>query len=346
MFFILLAGSALLILLLIVGFFYRIGKPVNIVLSDAYYHHAWKKKIVHSPMGNWFELGYHETDADPESFVVLARDYGKDHQSVYWKGQKQPVDYSTFHIDKENIPKDAQHVYFDQHYQDNLQVVIGADPQTYHLYKEGSAAFYQFWCQDVNAYYIAGQKINVDRKTFVRINATIAIDTNFVYAVLSKNDKTVVSEKLKRPAGEALAISQDYARIGNMILLSDWKNEFAVINFDHIDSIRLLNERTLVVNGQLIRDGLLLPGADVATWQELGRDHFKDKTNVYFDGKPIETADPSTFELIFEAYSKDHQHVFYEDRILTGANPATFVYQYNTGVATDGTLSFKDGIAL
>ena len=346
MFFVLLAGSALFILLLIVGFFYRIGKSVNIDLSNSYYHHAWKKKIVYSPMGNWFELEYHETDADPETFVVLARDYGKDNQSVYWKGQKQRVDYSSFHIDKENIPKDTRHVYFDQHYQKILQVIDGADPKSYQLYKEGSSAPYQFWHRDVKSYYINGKRLNVDRNTFARINTTLAIDSNSVYAIVAKNDKTEVVEKDKRPMGDIKSLSDNYACIGNAILLSNWKNEFAQIHFDHIDSIRVLNERTLVANGKLIKDGILISEADAVTWQELGRDHFKDKTNVYFDGKPLATADPATFEIIFEAYSKDRQHVFYEDRILAGANPSTFVYQYNTGVATDGTLSFKDGIAL
>jgi hypothetical protein len=344
MLFIILGGIALLLFFIIKGFFYRIGKPVNAALSDSYYHHAWKKKIVHSPMGNWFELGYHETEADPGTFTVITRDYGKDHQFIYWKGYKQEVDYTTFHVDAERIPKDSVHVYFDRHLDDTLKVIEGGEPQTYRLYKAGSRAYYEYWYRDATSFFIEGKKLNVDGKTFTRINSTLALDTNQIYVILTKDGRTEVKQKLNRPEGNADSLSENYARIGNMILHSNWKNEFARINFTHIDSIRLLNERTIAVNGQLINDGLLIPEADVVTWQDIGRDHFKDKKNVYFDGVKIEAADPLTFEVVYEAYSKDRQRVFYKEKILAGANPSSFVYQFNTGIATDGELLFKDGV--
>jgi hypothetical protein len=346
MFFIIIGGIVLILFFISIGFFYRIGKPVNASLSDSYYHHAWKKKIVHSPMGNWFELGYYETEADPGTFTVITRDYGKDHQSVYWKGLKQAVDYPTFYLDAERIPKDSVHVYSDLHLEDNLKVIEGADPTTYRLYKEGSSAYYQYWHQDANSFYLDGKKLNVDGKTFVRINSTLALDINHVYAIITKDDKTEVVQKLKRPEGEAQLISENYARIGNIILHSNWKNPFGAVNFNHIDSIQLLNERTLAVNGQLISDGLLVPEVDVVSWQDIGRDHFKDKKSVYFDGIKIEAADPLTFEVVYEAYSKDSQHVFYKEKMLAGASPSSFVYQYNTGIATDGELNFKEGVLL
>lgn len=346
MFIIIFGGIALILFFLVIGFFYRIGKPVNAELSDAYYYHAWKKKIVYSPMGNWFELGYYETDADPASFVVLANDYGKDHQSVYWKGLKQAVDYATFFVDAERIPKDSGHVYYDKHYKGNLQIIEGADPQSYRLYKEGSSAYYQYWYQDLHSFYIEGKKLNVDGKTFVRINTTLAFDTNYVYAIITNDTNTEVVQKLKRPDGEAQSISENYVRIGNKVLHSNWKNPFSIVEFNYIDSVRLLNERTLVVNGQLIRDGLLIPGADVATWQELGRDHFKDKMSIYFDNLKIEGADPLTFEVVFEDYGKDKRNVFYKNKILSGAKASSFMYQYNTGIATDGELLFKDGVVI
>jgi hypothetical protein len=339
-----LGGIALILFILVIGFFYRIGSPVNVSLSDSYYHHAWKKKIVHAPMGNWFELGYYETEADPGTFTVIGRDYGKDDQFVYWKGVKQPVDYTTFYVDAERVPKDSVHVYFDRHLDDNLKVIEGADPKSYRLYKEGSSAYYQYWYKDSNSFYLDGNKLNVDGKTFARINSTLALDLNHVYAIITNDTKTEVVQKLERPAGEAQSISETCARIGNIILHSNWKNEFSMINFSHIDSVRQLNDGVLVINGQLVSEGLLIHDADVASWQEIGRDHAKDKKSVYYNGAKIESADPLTFEIVFEEYSKDSQHVFYKDKILAGAKPSSFVYQFNTGLATDGNLVYKEGV--
>lgn len=295
-------------------------------------------------MGNTFELGYHEMEADSATFSVIAQEYGKDNQFIYWKDRKQDVDYLTFEVDAERIPKDAQHVYYyRQQYDSTLLVIPGADPQTYRLYKEGARGPYEYWHQDKNSFYVNGQAIAVDRKTFHRLNASLGLDTNYIYAIVYKDYKTEVIQKQKAPTGEARAISENYARIGNSILLSNWKNEFAIVHFKSIDSIRLLDERSLVVNEQLMHDGKLLPDVDVNTWQDLGRDHFKDKNSVYYDGQKIERADPATFQIVFEEYSKDSQHVFYKNKILEGAKPASFTYKYNKDIATDGTLFFKEG---
>jgi DKNYY family len=169
MLFIILTAFILLILCSGFYFFYRIGKPVNGKLSDAYYHHAWKKKVVYSPMGNWFELGYHETEADPATFTVIAKEYGKDAQFVYWKGRKQDVDQLTFEVSEEQIPRDGEHVYFEPDYENALTVIADADPKTYRQYKEGSTAWYQYWHQDKNYFFVDGKKLAVDRNTFVRL---------------------------------------------------------------------------------------------------------------------------------------------------------------------------------
>jgi hypothetical protein len=345
--FLIIAGFSLLVIMVWgFTFFYRIGKPVNAALSDAYYHHAWKKKIVHAPMGNWFELGYHETGADPATFTVLSRDFGKDQNTIFWKGRKQDVDYATFQIDNNRIPKDAFRVYYDKYYDNELKVVTGADPASYQPFKAALGPIYRQWHQDKHAIYLEGEKIAVDRSTFVLLNSTLGVDSLYVYVVftdVTKGDKTTVLQKESNPGGKAIPLSANYARIGNSIVLSNWKNEFAMVSFSTIDSIRVVNERNIVVNGQWVSDGIRIEGVDAASWQELGRDHFKDKDNVYVNGKRIADADPGTFEVVFELYSKDKNHAYYEDKKLAEVNPSTFHYKYNTGIATDGSLSFKDG---
>lgn len=324
-------------------FFNRLGELVNAAHSDSYYHHARKKLIVYSPMGNWFELGYYETEADPESFTVISREYGKDKKRIFWKGKAQPVDYRTFYIDEEGVPKDALHVYYEKKYQDTLAVIPSADPETYRCYKEGTEANYEYLHQDKNFFYLNGNKIEVDRKTFVRLNLTLGVDKNHVYAIVNRR---AVIPKLDTPPGDAAVISDNYARIGNAIIFSNWKTDFSVVNFPTIDSVHVLNDRNISVNGQLVRDGAHIPSVDLSTWEEMGPDHFKDRNSVYFEGLKIDQANAATFKVVAEGYGKDDQHVFYQDKKLNGADPVSFKYEFSTALATDGKLFFKNGEAI
>lgn len=324
-------------------FFNRLGEPVSAQRSDSYYHHARKKLIVYAPMGNWFELGYHETEADPATFTIISREYGKDLKQIFWKGKAQPVDNKTFLIDDEGIPKDDRHVYYEPMHKDTLAVIQDADPETYHCYKVGTQASYEFMHQDKNSFFLNGSKINVDRKTFVRLNLTLGVDRNHVYAIVNRS---AVIPKLATPPGDAAAISDNYARIGNAIIFSNWKTDFSVVNFPTIDSVHVLNDLNISVNGQLVRNGALIPGVDVSTWEEIGPDHFKDRNSVYFECLKIDQANAGTFKVVADGYGKDDRHVFYQDKKLNGADPVSFKYEFSTALATDGKLVFKNGEAI
>ena len=53
--------------------------------SDSYYYSYDKQQIRYSPMGNWFELGNTLIEgADVETFEVLARDFAKDKNNIYF----------------------------------------------------------------------------------------------------------------------------------------------------------------------------------------------------------------------------------------------------------------------
>lgn len=331
-------------IIIAIRFFHRIGKPVDATLSDSYYYHARKNIVVHSPMANWFELGYNEMDADPATFKVLSREFGMDQFSVYWKGKKQQVDRATFKVDENKIPKDAVHVYFERTYKDQLVVVEGADPESYHPLSIEDELVYQRWYKDKYAVYANGQKLNVDPKTFTRINSTLAADSFHLYSVTWNEDSLEVLQQAANQGGTFIALSENYVRNDNRIILSNWKNKFSILSFTQIDSVRVINDRNLVVNSEWISDGRLVEGLDVDSWVELGRDHFKDKNSVYYDGHKIKGADPGTFKVVYEDYSKDARYVYYKYQVLKNAQPETFEYQYNKNMATDGKLHFRDGI--
>ncbi len=330
---------------------FRLGKAVNEKISDSYYYHSIKNIIVYAPAGNWFELDYVELEADKDSFQPIAKEFGKDDASVFWRGKKQAVDYTTFTVDKDRIARDAMHVYSTNGYGKKLSIIEGANPKTYHRFDTGVEDWNRYWGRDDAHYFYLDKIVDADYHSFKRINNSIAIDTNSVYAIINKqvSDSLKVTEiqevvrKVAIPQGTAKAINGDYALIGNAIILSNWKTEFVLIPFTHIDSMRVIDERNIVVNNQLISDGKLYPEIDVVTFTILQRDYFKDKNQVYFDGQRIEHADPKTFEILNEDYSKDNQHVFYKNQKVEQASPATFTYDFATGLGTDGNKKFKEG---
>lgn len=339
----------------IVSLFMRVGKPVNAALSDSYYHHRWKNVIIYSPMGNWFELGYRELEADPETFTVFSREFAKDKQQVYWKDKIQNVDHASFTIDEQGTPRDAQHVYYHYDYGDSLHIIKNADALTYETYKPIKQEWsYYAWGRDKNAIFLNGNKLDVDRGTFTVLNATLAIDSANIYVIYrdysqvgGARAEVQVLKKAAHPGTEPKVISENYVQFGNALVLSNWKVDFSMLMFDKIEAIKIIDERNVVVNETiLVSDGERIDGVDIESLEILNRDFIKDKQYVFYDRKKITGADVASFTPVYEEYSKDKTHVFYKDQTLTGANPATFTFDYATNIASDGKLRFKDGVVI
>lgn len=340
----------LIILALGFMFFYRIGEPIDPAKSKSYYRHAWKDKFVHSMMGNWFELSYTEFEADKKTFQVLSEDFAKDNTTVFWCGQPQPADARTFQIDSFRTPKDRQQVYMAPDYGDKILVVQGAHPDSYQPILINNKISVD-WYKDHSAYFLNGRQVLTDYLSFEIVNETLAADKNHVYVIkpesissLARNK--VLTQRAKRPSGQCKALNANYAKIGNTIVLSNWKTEFAMLPFEKIDSVSAIDERRIIVDGQLISDGVLLPDFNANSFVNLDRDYIRDSKNVYYNSQKIEGADPATFEVPYEDYSKDKNHVYYKGVVLPEARPNSFVLQYNTGIATDGQHQYKDGVKM
>jgi DKNYY family len=67
-------------------------------------------------------------------------------------------------------------------------------------------------------------------------------------------------------------------------------------------------------------------GADDATFKVLNNGEYaKDKSNVYYQGRPIVGTDADTFVLLKGGpYAKDKNHVYLLDTIVVNADPASF----------------------
>jgi hypothetical protein len=341
----------ILVILAIRYFLFKIGKPVNLKVSNSYFHHYRKKLIVYSPMGNWFELGYFESVADVATFEPVSEDFGKDKNSVFWKGKKQLVDYDTFEID-DFIIKDKNHVYnVNGQKFDEMEIIDNAEPKTYQLL-DSSIENYQRnnWFKDANAVYYKNKKIEGDPETFKPLNDAIAVDANFIYAIITYRGEgnemlevNQVIQKHKRIDGEIKPINETYVQIGNSIVSAFTKSEFELHTFDSIATVKNIDYWKIIVNNILINKGVQYPEIDVESFEDLDYNFSKDKDSIYFDCKKIAQADNSSFKIISNQYSKDAKNVYFKNLIVAGANPDTFKAASEYGIWEDGKNRYKDG---
>jgi hypothetical protein len=333
-------------------FLFRIGDPVNSKVSDSYFYHYTKNLIVHSPMGNWFELGYFESDADVESFQPINRDFGKDKKNVFWKGRKQVVDYATFQVDASGIIKDKNHVYTTNGKEYNfLGIIEEADPKTYQLLDPSLPDHKrQSWNKDDNSVFYRSKKIQGDPATFRPLNDAIAVDDNFIYSIIHQRGDGMyafevdeVIRKHKRIEGETKVVNDTYVQIGNVVVSAFTKDEFTFHTFETINSIRVVDYFSIVVNDILIYRGIECPEIDIESFESLSYGYCKDKKNVYYDGKKIIGASISDFEIISPEYAKDNKNVFYKNSIVEKANPKAFKRTSENDIWEDGKNRYKNG---
>ena len=75
----------------------------------------------------------------------------------------------------------------------------------------------------------------------------------------------------------------------------------------------------------------ILPEADVATFEHISDNWYKDKSHVWWSSQLVAGANPKTFQPVSEGefggdfnYGKDDKHVFWNDSIIQGADPGSF----------------------
>lgn len=75
----------------------------------------------------------------------------------------------------------------------------------------------------------------------------------------------------------------------------------------------------------------ILPKADVATFEHISDNWYKDKSHVWWSSQLVAGANPKTFQPVSEGgfggdfnYGKDDKHVFWNDSIIQGADPGSF----------------------
>lgn len=75
---------------------------------------------------------------------------------------------------------------------------------------------------------------------------------------------------------------------------------------------------------------------DIASFQYVAEEYYKDKNHVYRYNIKIEGGDSENFECVTGRFSKDKNHVYYNTDIFPDADPVTFSYvEDKTGVKGD-----------
>ncbi|MCX2680460.1 DKNYY domain-containing protein [Galbibacter sp. EGI 63066] len=308
--------------------------PVDESVSDSYYYSKNKKEIYYCQMGNWFELGETKLNADAETFKVLALDFGKDKNHLYFKENviDEEVDVASFSV-VETIGYciDKEHVYIPYDYtpykyeygnrrDKHLWKIEKANPKTFEKIDSD-------WSKDDKHYYYDYHLINVDYSSFEVLNKSFAKDKDTVYQL---KNPTLLPTPAIDPA-TAKTLNDRYISDKNNIydfqeyVDGERVDSLTAFSYKNLDGLKILKDEYLVLDDKVIYDGFEIGTVDIPSFQVVHESYAKDKERVFYLGKMIENADPNTFE-IFETpyFSKDKNHVYVDGKILKEADVETF----------------------
>lgn len=306
----------------------------------------------------WNEGNGHNSrkvDADPETFEVLDDDYGRDKTHAFYCGDIiKGADGLSFRVLEKGYAADASNVY------DSGKLLKGADPASFkvHSYEltEDKNDFYNngkalnvrdkasfeilkyssgensSWGKDkYNGYYLNGTVIpNIDYATFHPIDAKIPVQSG-CYAA----DKYRVFFMGKEIPGADPATF----RVVDFYIGQDKNRAYQKGEPTQIKDYTKLTQlgRLMYSDGTHIYDlhFNILPEADVATFEHISDNWYKDASHIWWSNNLVKGANPKTFSPVTVTssvgvtspdynYGKDDKHVFYQDSIIPGADAASF----------------------
>ncbi len=312
--------------------------------------HTWNEGSGHNSQ---------KVDADPETFEILNDDYGRDKTYAFYRGDIiRGADCQSFRVLEKGFAVDKFNVY------DEGVLMKGADPTSFkiHSYEltEDKKDFYNngkalnvrdkssfeilkdksgentSWGKDKNnGYYLNGTVIpNIDYATFHPIDAErpiqsgcYAADKYRVFfmgkeipeadpATFKEVDFYIGQDKNRAYQREMPTQIKDYTKLSQIgrLMYSDGINIYDL-------------------------DFHILQDADVATFEHISANWYKDESHVWWSNKLVNGADPKTFRPVPVSsyysgnkgtmggdfnYGKDDKHVFWNDSIIPGADAASF----------------------
>ncbi len=298
-----------------------LGKPVSPEVSDSFYYNKSKTDIIYSPMGNWFELGKQELNADAASFKALNKQIGKDQDHAYYQSHKidhADLDLKSFRAKPTpwmwHIGMDDNQVYaFRKDIKDGAYYLItlvieNADPETF-IKTDFN------WAKDKQTHFYRHQPLEVDHDSFRPINNYFALDNNKAYYYFLDRF-------------EAFDANVSSFQKVNEIYVRDDQNLYLFLDY-------LKREKV----GKL----LALPYSDFKAVEFYDENHLRISHRVYYRGQLIDGINPDQVEVAGPEYIKDQQHVFYEGDLLAGADAPTFRYDEAVYSYRDEKNFYREG---
>jgi len=272
-------------------------------------------------------------NADRKSFAVLSEYIGKDKESIYYMGEPQSnVDYQTFRVDKNGIPKDKNYVYKGTFAKvlEPLQIK-GVDIESFQKLTVGGVTDFR-WAKDKNWYYLYQARLNIDYETTEFAGNDFLYDKTKLYAHFKSSPYIKLVQEITEPPKILTAKYIQYKnKLYYLNFISNEQIEIKEINYKQINSLKIINNNVIAINDTVLYYGTKIPHFHAATFEEVKDNeqpafirYYKDKNFVYLDTKVIKQATPQTFVMLDYRIAKDDKHVFYEGNILTGADAKSF----------------------
>ena len=258
------------------------------------------------------------------TLVSCSVGYKNDGKEVTWNTWNEGTGYTSSHVDAD--PKTFE-ILNDDYGRDKNEgdIIKGADGGSFrvltksyaadntHVYVSGEliekahpATFKvhsYYFAEDANDFYWDGKALNVrDKSTFKILGSSDSWETHWAKDKYNGQDKHRAYNK-----GIPTQI-KDYSKLTEVgsLMYSDGTN----IYDSHFN---------------------ILPEADVATFEHISDNWYKDKSHVWWSSQLVAGANPETFQPVSAGgfggdfnYGKDDKYVFWNDSIIQGADPGSF----------------------
>lgn len=290
-------------------------------------------------------------DADPKTFEILNDDYGRDKKHAFYEGDIiKGADGGSFRVLTKSYAADNTHVYV------SGELIEKAHPATFKVHS-------YYFAEDANDFYWDGKALNVrDKSTFKILGSSDSWETHWAkdkyngYYLAGGVITDIDYETFHPIEAKTPDQSGDYAADKHKVFFRDKEVPGAdPATFKEVDfyigqdkhwaynkgiPTQIKDYSKLTEVGSLMySDGTniydshfnILPKADVATFEHISDNWYKDKSHVWWSSQLVAGANPKTFQPVSEGgfggdfnYGKDDKHVFWNDSIIQGADPGSF----------------------
>lgn len=294
-------------------------------------------------------------------FVVVAEEYGKDKQNVFW-GNKKLINGDIASFDwnhKAQLPFDKDFIYQEIPIEDRLIPIENMDKNSYERVKLSAECL--IWHKDINHYYYNYQITEANRQKLSFESEYLPFDDTYIFIVNGRKWEPY------RYTGKVRVVANNIVYDDKVLIISgvcedeDSKPEKIEIDnpshltFDIENKSNSISYTELVFKtakyifykGQFLYLPIIDEITDLSLFKQLYENYYQYANKVYYykEDKFVEIsgADPKTFKTLKRGYSIDANYVYYIGKRIEGSDPETFKISFFSEVESDKNNIYKDG---